>query len=368
MALDTLVYNLLHNHECVIIPSFGGFITRESPAAVNNINHTVKPYTKTVFFNPHLKDNDGLLAGKLADDKAISYDAALNEITNWVSSQEQILDDEKTFSFGKLGVFYLNNDGKKWFSPSYKLNVSSKTYGLEPVTAYEIEKLVQEEITTEQPDTYFETALKADRKTIAPVEITAGSPWKSLLIAASVALLAQFGYMWVGGDNGNKNSQQASIIPLTTISNEDNSPISEQPPVVEINPETENSELINNTEEQPAKTVSPVVITPEVNEIVTPTPVVEEVKAVTKEEITAMPTTIFYVVYGSFLMPENAQNLMTDLSNRNIVSTLLTDINHGHSFTRVVSEPFYSMEEADNFKAASSTAIPSTIIKIENKK
>jgi cell division septation protein DedD len=140
ISTDSYVQDLLYDNECVIVPQFGGFITRVYPTTINNRNNTIKPKGKTIFFNSNLLNNDGLLAGFISQSKNIPYNEAVLYIQNWVDAAHQELHNKGKLPFGKLGIFYLNQEGKKWFAPDSKLNISKKSFGLETIIAQAILK------------------------------------------------------------------------------------------------------------------------------------------------------------------------------------------------------------------------------------
>ena len=62
MKFDTYIAELLEEHDCVIVPDFGGFVANYAPANVNSINHRFDPPYRKISFNKLLVHNDGLLA------------------------------------------------------------------------------------------------------------------------------------------------------------------------------------------------------------------------------------------------------------------------------------------------------------------
>ena len=61
MNLINHISELLYDHNCVIIPGFGGFITNYKSADFDHQNNVVLPARKVVAFNQSLVENDGLL-------------------------------------------------------------------------------------------------------------------------------------------------------------------------------------------------------------------------------------------------------------------------------------------------------------------
>ena len=76
--LAQYIEELIIRHECVIVPSLGGFVTYRDKAAVRN-NLFYAP-TERIRFNPLLTYHDGLLAEAYMRDRNIGYSEALNAI------------------------------------------------------------------------------------------------------------------------------------------------------------------------------------------------------------------------------------------------------------------------------------------------
>jgi hypothetical protein len=152
---ESAVYTLLFEHDCVVIPGFGGFIKRENPTVLDTNKATLKPKGETVFFNGALQQNDGLLANHIALHDAISFQDAFNLIQSWVTETEKAIVLNGRFKFGKLGTFYVNAEGKKWFAPDTKLNFSKKSFGLETIIAKTILDDVQVELEKTQQKEVF---------------------------------------------------------------------------------------------------------------------------------------------------------------------------------------------------------------------
>ena len=66
MQLSDHIRTLLRDHDCVIIPDFGGLIAEYAPAHIHPVRHTLAPPAKHVAFNQSLTRNDGLLVDALS--------------------------------------------------------------------------------------------------------------------------------------------------------------------------------------------------------------------------------------------------------------------------------------------------------------
>ena len=58
MYLDHYIAKLLEQHECVIVPDFGAFISNERQLYINEKEGKIYPATKRLAFNPSLSFND----------------------------------------------------------------------------------------------------------------------------------------------------------------------------------------------------------------------------------------------------------------------------------------------------------------------
>jgi nucleoid DNA-binding protein len=57
MTIFKDIVELLHNNDCVILPSFGAFVLKKRSAKV--VGNEFIPPAKNVSFNSMLKENDG---------------------------------------------------------------------------------------------------------------------------------------------------------------------------------------------------------------------------------------------------------------------------------------------------------------------
>ena len=160
MTLANYISDLLYRYECVIVPSFGGFVTNNKSAKIDEYKHTLQPPYKQITFNSHLINNDGLLANYIASTDNISYKCALNfiqfEIESWQSKLKY-----QELSLNDIGSFNLIG-GKLIFEPYQKINYLTSSFGLNNIISHEVKR-----------ETYKSQVLKLEEKT--PILITAES-------------------------------------------------------------------------------------------------------------------------------------------------------------------------------------------------
>jgi len=130
-----LVSELLHFHDCVIIPGFGGFVCNREPARIDQVSHVILPPGKRIIFNQNLKSNDGLLAGFLAKQEQINYSESLANIESFVNQIQQELTEKKQFLIDGFGTFRLNAEANYVFVPDSSNTFLFSSYGLTPLQA-----------------------------------------------------------------------------------------------------------------------------------------------------------------------------------------------------------------------------------------
>lgn len=212
IPLEKIIELLLHRYECVILPGFGGFIVRDSPCNFNAGKDQIKPFARHIFFNTHLKENDGLLSKEIEKQENITYTEANEHCRREIEDLRNGIEAAGSMRFGNLGTFFKGQENI-WFAPSPTLNLSLESYGLEPVNVY---KVTSEETVVKQSEIVTETTTHADadRKPIETIDMPKPGlkPW---LIAASLALLVHFVYL--GLEKPENNDNQASVVPELSV-------------------------------------------------------------------------------------------------------------------------------------------------------
>lgn len=133
MELSVYIEQLLHAHDCVIVPHFGGFIANYQSASINWSSQKIAPPTKSVLFNPNLIHNDGLLGHTVSADRGIPYPAALTFIQDQVKQWQTALDKGKRVEIGEIG-FLFKNANQVIFEQSREMNLLLSAYGLSAIS------------------------------------------------------------------------------------------------------------------------------------------------------------------------------------------------------------------------------------------
>ncbi|MCB9223894.1 MAG: SPOR domain-containing protein [Crocinitomicaceae bacterium] len=132
MKLNKHISALLHEHNCVIVPDFGGFVANYRSAVIDDLRKKIHPPSKSVLFNVNLKDNDGLLGNYVARKEQTDYTAALDLIALEVKNWKQELSAGQRIEIGEVGFLYEEN-GKVHFEQSREVNLLMQAYGLRSI-------------------------------------------------------------------------------------------------------------------------------------------------------------------------------------------------------------------------------------------
>lgn len=152
MQLITYINDLLYRYECVIIPGFGAFLTRQKSAYIDSNTNTFRPPSKIVSFNRQLQANDGLLANYVASVDKCSYETALQKIRNFTAEVSRDLLEGKEVSFKNIGEFSLNEEKSIQFEPVQHQNFSTSSFGLSTFVSEEINREIYKEESKSQKE------------------------------------------------------------------------------------------------------------------------------------------------------------------------------------------------------------------------
>lgn len=286
------ISNLLFDHDCVIVPGLGGFITNYKPAYINPVHNTFYPPSKQVTFNVRLNTNDGILAHSMAKNLGIDYNQAMRVIEHDVHSMKISLMKGQRIVLDQIGVLYNNKENNIVFEPSNEVNFLGESFGLPRFTASTISRQSSNGVMINKP---------VIRKTMR---------WAAILVpVATVAL-------WSALNTGTINqiySNYASIIPTAIESAE---------PSTHSSRSTERLDLLPIPKS--VKETGEVVVTE---------------KAVVEQEK-------FFIIAGAFLMPENAKKLVEQLKDEGYNASMIGE--NGRKLHLVSIQGFSSKEAADS--------------------
>lgn len=112
-----LLDRLLAEHNCVVIPEFGGFIGSYRPARLRVKEGLVEPPGKQLSFNPRLLRQDGLLVDALASREGIGYAEAETRIQSFSEHCKKELQSQRLLRLPGIGKLLLEGGDKIRFAP-----------------------------------------------------------------------------------------------------------------------------------------------------------------------------------------------------------------------------------------------------------
>ncbi|MFM7566707.1 MAG: SPOR domain-containing protein [Flavobacteriales bacterium] len=315
-TLDTTIHELLLTHECVIVPQFGGFLTKRKSAFIDFDKGTITPPTKVLQFNLQLQQNDGLLVNAYKQDHSLSYEASVEAIENMVVNWNARLSSGGTLTLSQIGSLWKDEEGNIQFEQDRNSQMLLSAYGLEVVH-------------------FVPQAPAVVPEQVAESQVQHHQAWK-YLAAAVVALPIVFYSYWIPNQT---DAVASGIITLEDFNPFRKKHLGSGPKTIKVVPKAQVKQSKTNTNiehavKTPSIEVAPIVPPP------TPIPVTITVQNIeTQSAPTVHITTTFHCIAGCFVNPENAISFTDKLTAQGFqVQTLkengLHKVSIGNSFSR----------------------------------
>jgi hypothetical protein len=139
MNLSDHLRPLLRDHDCVIIPDFGGLVAEYTPAQMQPAGrHLLSPPTRQVAFNQALNRNDGLLLDALRQHLGLSATEAREQLHQAVAQLHQELQAQQRTELPGIGVFRQLAGRGLQFEYTGTENLLSAAFGLPELTAHPV--------------------------------------------------------------------------------------------------------------------------------------------------------------------------------------------------------------------------------------
>ena len=316
MNISDNIKNLLFEHDCVIIPGFGGFVANYKPAQIDYDRNIFAPPSKDIGFNVQLIHNDGLLVSEVSRISGLGYPVARKNVENFARELKRKLEKGKKIGMDDLGTFFLDKEKNIQFEPDRSINFLKDSFGL---STFEFEQLEEFDVRKK-----MEKKLEARKVLQKPVRRKA---LRTTLIAvpllvALVLIPIKTGWIHVNVDNFSLNPFHKTEI---------NQPVSKlvtkiQPKTIAVVPSKQEGEKkeTNYTEKSPEiisdlKTEKPQI---------TSQPVMQTASS----DISSEAGIKYFVIAGSFKSRNNADHLQNLLQGEGYSSKVM---NAGNGFFRV---------------------------------
>lgn len=129
VTVDKYIRKLIFEHDCVIIPEFGGLLTHHIAAQYDSSNGVMVPSRKRLAFNEVLNVDDGLLIYFISINEKISREEALQGVRKYVETLRSRMQPGQSAVIDNIGSFATNAEGKIVFEPQHNQNFNSDWYG-----------------------------------------------------------------------------------------------------------------------------------------------------------------------------------------------------------------------------------------------
>ena len=137
MKISTYIFELLQSQDCVIVPNFGAFVTRNISAKISSDRSRIFPPNKEISFNKNVVKNDGLLVNAISSNENISYEGAEQKITNWVTRINKKLEKQNYIEIKNIGSISSENS-KYIFAPNQNSIFLKSSYGFNSIDSSHI--------------------------------------------------------------------------------------------------------------------------------------------------------------------------------------------------------------------------------------
>lgn len=145
MNLGKYIKQLLPENEIVIIPGFGAFISEYKPAQIDEASGEMTPPSKEISFTSKIKNNDGLLAGFVAQSEHIQVQESLSRIAQERDEMLYKLDKGEKVILENTGVLFYNENREIQFEQAAGVNLLPDAFGLDNISSKEEPEEISEE-------------------------------------------------------------------------------------------------------------------------------------------------------------------------------------------------------------------------------
>lgn len=294
--IEKYVQSLIYEQDCVIIPDFGGILSRHIKAGYDASTGIYHPAKKKIAFNEVLKEDDGLLIHTVSIHEKIPLDKAQAAVRDFVVSLWKSLGESGSTEIEGLGKFVANKEGKLIFEPNEQLNFYPQWFGFEEIkasmlsTADSVNRAIAPPASLEEP-----AAIRTERKRRPVVARNSGGmKWTVAAAAAGIVFLFSFLYT-----NNSGQSELSSLNPFEMLKRytkaetraldvDKSTAVVAKPAARTEQPETS---IVDNIAEEKLTTESPVVVEKKAPEVTT-------VKEATKT--TASGKSRYFIITGAY--------------------------------------------------------------------
>ncbi|MBE0638906.1 MAG: SPOR domain-containing protein [Bacteroidales bacterium] len=346
MEISNYIGELLHEHDCVIMPGFGGFVCNYQPAQIHPGQHSFHPPSKKILFNKELKSNDGLLASYIAIQNGISFESALQQIEDAAGELLLRIESGERVNLVNIGILYLDTDANIQFEQDNTVNYLKDAFGLSSFVSPPIQRNIHRQVRKTEP-VYTDRRQQPKNKK----NLRTATYWTSG-VAATFLLITLVMINFDSLNNFVKN--ETGFLPTFSSKTETHLHIAENtdpvwlPVQTKIIPEAQPNPQPNQEDDLVSKNIYQMNtgadenIEPKTEPVASATPVEEEIKPVAPTE--KLNTRMYHLIAGSFEKTENANILIAEYANDGYDPKIIGQADNG--YYRVSIAAFIRKEEA----------------------
>ncbi|MEO5643946.1 MAG: SPOR domain-containing protein [Bacteroidia bacterium] len=331
------ISELLFQHDCVVVPAFGAFVSTYAPARVHPAQHTFTPPSKQIVFNKHLQQNDGLLAQTIASSVPCSFDEAMAGISVFVNGVNANLKSGKKVELHNLGMLTLDPEKNIGFETFPEINFLVDSFGLSSFQSMPVlrEGVVEKRKPVEKVDRPIAVELPPSK----PVRRRA----RNMLITSAVAIPVIVAAVWFTSQNTN------GLASLDLFGKKEASKFQPVKYFTENPGDTLRTITELKTDPNGIATISlapnapPIIV--DIHKVMPDTTRVAD-----RTDQTFVPVAQgnkYYVIGGAFGVPENAERYMIQLKSKGYNPQIIGQVRS--KLTHIGIASFNSKEEAMSF-------------------
>lgn len=188
---------LLLEHDCVIVPGFGGFIANHVEAEYSGKQeHIFLPPYRTIGFNQQLKVNDGLLVQSYMSAYDASYPAAYLQMERDIENMAENLEFTGEYELENIGLIRKGINQNITFTPKETGVLSPSLYGLysfemKSLSDYTTEREAQKSLQIASMDLNLDNE-NAQEKKQKDIVIRLNRHWLDFAVSVAAAVLLFF--------------------------------------------------------------------------------------------------------------------------------------------------------------------------------
>ncbi len=318
LRLDKHIELLLMKYDCVVLPSFGGFVKHHVSARMDESEGMMLPPHETIGFNPQLTMNDSLLVQSFVEEYDYSYPEAQGAVGEEIETLRSTLNEEGRYEVGSVGELSIDANGTLTFEPLPSGIPVPQLYGFSPLDIKRSDNFVKNEESDETPPNIIDINEEQPREKDVVIRISRRTLRRAVAACVAVMLIASIPFIGKNVDTkeltgGINLNFLYSLMPKTGMGADVASSVAASTPEIEAVPAAEESA----TESVASKTeaVYTVVLASKISEN-NATRFVNELRSDNNITAEIMPQgNAFRVIFGGYATKEEAleerQNLST---------------------------------------------------------